>query len=55
MQSDFQTIVQENLYFLKRKDLLSQIESRLSTLFSKKTAVAAYIANTLMPGLEAAS
>jgi hypothetical protein len=55
MQSDLQTIVQENLYFIKRKELLSQIESKLSNLFSKKTAVAAYIANTLMPGFEAVS
>lgn len=55
MQSDLQTIIQENLYFLKRKELLSQIESKLSDLLSKKTAVAAYIANTLMPGLEVVS
>lgn len=52
MQSDLQTIVQENLYFLKRKELLSQIESKLSEKFSKKTTVAAYIANTLVPGVE---
>lgn len=55
MQSDLQTILQENLYFIKRKELLSQIESKLSELLSKKIGVGAYISNTLMPGLEVVS
>jgi hypothetical protein len=53
MQSDLQSILQENLYFLKRKELLSQIESKLSEHFGKKVGVAAYISNTLIPGLAA--
>jgi len=55
MHSDLQSILQENLYFLKRKELLSQIETKLSERFGKKIGVASYISNTLMPGMAAIS
>src|SRR5690348_1389315 len=51
MQSDLQSVIQENLYFQKRKELLSQIEEKLGEKLNKKISVAAYIANTLNPGL----
>jgi ATP-dependent protease ClpP protease subunit len=55
LHSDLQSILQENLSYLKRKELISLIEENLSKQFSKKVAVAAYIANTLNPGVSAAT
>jgi hypothetical protein len=55
IHSDLQSILQENLSYLKRKELISIIEEYLSKQFSKKVAVAAYIANTLNPGIVAAA
>src|SRR2546426_1615336 len=51
--SDLQSILQENLSYLKRKELISLIEEKLSKDLGKKVAVAAYIANTLNPGIAA--
>ncbi|MGC9175357.1 MAG: SDH family Clp fold serine proteinase [Thermoprotei archaeon] len=45
--SDLQSILQENLYLTKRRELLSQIEEELSKAFNEKLSVASYIANTL--------
>jgi ClpP class serine protease len=55
IHSDLQSILQENLSYLKRKELISLIEENLSKQFSKRVAVAAYIANTLNPAIVAAA
>jgi ATP-dependent protease ClpP protease subunit len=53
IESDLQSIMRENPSFEKRKELIAQIENKLSSDLGKKVAVAAYIANTMNPGIAA--
>lgn len=52
---NLQSIFQENLYFLKRRELIQNIQDELSKELSKKVSIAAYIANTLNPNLASAA
>ncbi len=51
--NDFQSIIQENIYSQKRQQLLGLLEEKLSERFKEKVGIAAYIANTLDPGIAA--
>jgi|GEM_PF-2005451 len=55
MAAGLQSILQENLYFMKRKELIEKIEKILSTEMRAPVAVTSYISNTANPGVQAAT
>ncbi len=48
-KDDFQLVMQENLFYSKRQELLIKIQNELGNKLDKKISVASYIANTSNP------
>jgi ATP-dependent protease ClpP protease subunit len=55
MEAGLQSILQENLYFVKRRELIERIEKALTQELGAPVAVASYVSNTVNPAVQAAT
>lgn len=51
LNPNLQAMFTENLYYIRRRELIGKIQEELSKKFSKRIAAAAYIANTIDPNV----